>query len=80
VLRLLPEARDGLLDWGVEPEDGDRLLGIIEQRARHRVNGAEWLVRRVQERSRDGRPAALRATLLDYRDRMLTGEPVHTWD
>jgi hypothetical protein len=80
VLRLLEPAREGLLDWGVEPAEADRLLGVIEQRATRRVNGAEWLVRRVRERSRDGRRAALRATLLDYRDRMHTGEPVHTWD
>jgi hypothetical protein len=80
VLRLLPLAREGLLDWGVEPDEADRLLGVVEQRAVRRTNGAEWWVRRVRERSRDGRRAALRATLLDYRDRMHTGQPVHTWD
>jgi len=80
VLRLLPSAHAGLVDWGVEPAEADRVLGIIEERARRRVNGAEWLVRRVRERSRDGRLAALRSTLLDYRDRMHTGQPVHTWD
>lgn len=80
VLRLLPSAHEGLLDWGVEPTEADRLLGIIEERARRRTNGAEWLVRRVRARSRDGRAGALRATLLDYRDRMHSGEPVHTWD
>ncbi|SFC01970.1 hypothetical protein SAMN04487968_10398 [Nocardioides terrae] len=80
VLRLLPAAHEGLVDWGVQPAEADRVLGIIEGRARRRVNGAEWLVRRVRERSREGRLAALRATLLDYRDRMHTGEPVHTWD
>ncbi|GAB7003828.1 hypothetical protein JCM18899A_13000 [Nocardioides sp. AN3] len=80
VLALLEQARAGLLAWGVDGEDADRLLGVIEQRARRRTNGAEWLVRRVRERSRDGRRAALRATLLDYRERMHTGAPVHTWD
>jgi gamma-glutamyl:cysteine ligase YbdK (ATP-grasp superfamily) len=80
VLRLLPTAREGLVDWGVEPAEADRALGVIEERARKRVNGAEWLVRRVRERSREGRRAALRETLVDYRDRMHTGEPVHTWD
>jgi hypothetical protein len=80
VLSLLDTAHEGLLDWGVEAADADRLLGIIEQRATRRTNGAEWLVRRVRARSRDGRRAALQATLLDYRDRMHTGEPVHTWD
>jgi gamma-glutamyl:cysteine ligase YbdK (ATP-grasp superfamily) len=80
VLRLLDTARHGLLDWGVDAAEADRLLGVVEERCRRRVNGAEWLVRRVRERSRDGRRAALRATMLDYRDHMHSGEPVHTWD
>jgi gamma-glutamyl:cysteine ligase YbdK (ATP-grasp superfamily) len=80
VLRLLPTAHEGLLDWGVDTADADRLLGVIEERAERRTNGAEWFVRRVRARSREGRRAALHATLLDYRDRMHTGEPVHTWD
>jgi gamma-glutamyl:cysteine ligase YbdK (ATP-grasp superfamily) len=78
--RLLPLAHEGLAAWGVEAAERDRLLGIIEQRCLQGVNGAEWFVARMHQRSRDDVWDALRATLLEYRERMHTNEPVHTWD
>ena len=78
--RLLPMAREGLAAWGVETATSDRLLGIIEQRCLTGTNGAEWFVRRMRQRSDMERFDALRATLLEYRERMHTNEPVHTWD
>jgi gamma-glutamyl:cysteine ligase YbdK (ATP-grasp superfamily) len=78
--RLLPMAHQGLDAWGVEPEVRDRLLGIIEQRCLLGTNGAEWFVDRMRQRSSDDRFDALRATLLEYRERMHTNEPAHTWD
>lgn len=81
--RLLPLAHEGLAAWGVERETADRLLGIIEQRCLLGTNGAEWFVREVEARQAgtggQERWAALRAVLLDYRQRMHTNEPVHTW-
>ena len=67
--RLLPMAHEGLDAWGAAPEERDRLLGIIEQRCLTGVNGAEWFVRRMQQRSDLDRYDALRATLLEYRER-----------
>jgi hypothetical protein len=58
----------------------DRYLGIIEQRCQLETSGAAWFVGRMHERGGQDRYDALRATLLDYRDRMHTNEPVHTWD
>ncbi len=78
--RLLPMAAEGLDAWGVEPEVRDRLLGIIEQRCLLGTNGAEWFVGRMRRRSSEERFDALRATLLEYRERMHTNEPAHTWD
>ncbi|HEY0888074.1 MAG TPA: glutamate--cysteine ligase [Nocardioides sp.] len=78
--RLLPLAREGLAAWGADPSESDRLLGIIEQRCVLRTNGAEWLVGRMRARSGEDRMTALRATLQEYRERMATNEPVHTWD
>ncbi len=78
--RLLPLAHEGLRRWGVETSDSDRLLGIIEQRCLTGVNGSEWFVRRMRQRSREDRYDALRATLQEYRGHMHTNEPVHTWD
>ncbi|HVI34803.1 MAG TPA: glutamate-cysteine ligase family protein, partial [Gaiellales bacterium] len=77
--RLLPMARDGLAEWGVDSATSERLLGIIEQRCLLGTNGAEWFVRRMHQRSDLERFDALRATLLEYRELMHTNEPVHTW-
>jgi hypothetical protein len=77
--RLLPMAQEGLEAWGATGAEIDRMLGIIEQRCLTGRNGAEWFVRQMRERRKDDRYDALRATLLDYRDRMHTNEPVHTW-
>jgi gamma-glutamyl:cysteine ligase YbdK (ATP-grasp superfamily) len=78
--RLLPMAYDGLAAWGVASAESDRLLGIIEQRCLLGVNGASWFVDRMHRRTGDDRYDALRATLLEYRERMHSNEPVHTWD
>ena len=78
--RLLPLAHEGLAAWGVEQAAADRLLGIIEQRCLTGINGAEWFVNRMGQLGDLDRYDALRRTLLDYRERMHTNEPVHTWD
>jgi gamma-glutamyl:cysteine ligase YbdK (ATP-grasp superfamily) len=78
--RLLPLAQAGLESWGVDGPDVDRLLGIIEQRCKLGVNGATWFVDRVHRRAGGDRFDTLRATLLEYAERMHTNEPVHTWD
>ena len=77
--RLLPLAHEGLERWGVASADRDRYLGVIEQRCLTGVNGSEWFVRQVRARGSEDRWDALRHVLLDYRERMHTNEPVHTW-
>jgi gamma-glutamyl:cysteine ligase YbdK (ATP-grasp superfamily) len=80
--RLLPMAHEGLDDWGVDPADRDRLLGIIEQRCLSARNGATWLTSAFEatfERDGQGRFDALRSVVRDYRTLMHTNEPVHTW-
>src|SRR3954470_1451178 len=82
VRRLLPMARAGLDAWGVQPEERDRLLAIVEQRCVVGQNGASWFAGRFSERlSRNAgdRLNALRSTLNEYRDHMHTNAPVHTW-
>ncbi len=79
---LLPMAYDGLDRWGVAAEIRDRLLGVIEGRARARRNGASWqvaAVRALEHRGLD-RPAALAEMLRLYCDHMHSNEPVHSWD
>ncbi|MDT0201336.1 glutamate-cysteine ligase family protein [Nocardioides sp. AE5] len=78
--RLLDQAHEGLAAWGVESQESDRLLGIIEQRCLQGTNGAEWFASRVRSHgSAITTEEALRRTLVEYRDLMHTNEPVHTW-
>ncbi len=79
--RLLPLARTGLAGWGVADDEAERLLGVIEGRCNTSRNGATWYRDQVHARQQVGadRDDALRETLLDYRARMHSNEPVHTW-
>jgi hypothetical protein len=79
---LLPMAHTGLDHWGVDSDIRDRLLGVIEGRARAGRNGATWqisTVRALENRGLD-RPAALAEMLRRYCEHMHANEPVHTWD
>ena len=78
--KLLPMARAGLAAWGVPDEEANRSLDIIEGRCLTGVNGADWFARRMHDRSDLDRYDALRTTLQDYRERMHSNRPVHTWD
>jgi gamma-glutamyl:cysteine ligase YbdK (ATP-grasp superfamily) len=80
--RLLPLAREGLGSWGVNTDDAERLLDIIEQRCLTGQNGAAWQIGAVKT-LRDGggtdRLEALRLMTQRYIEHMHTNEPVHTW-
>ena len=78
--KLLPMAHDGLDRWGVDAEDRDRLLEIIERRCVLGTNGAAWqsaAFHRLYERL--DRPDALREMTVRYREHMHANQPVHTW-
>jgi len=78
--RLLPMAHQGLDEWGVAAKDRDRLLGIIEGRCLHGVNGAAWQAATFHRLYDDhDRPDALREMMRAYVERMHSNEPVHTW-
>ncbi|MEV6029577.1 glutamate--cysteine ligase [Nonomuraea sp. NPDC052116] len=74
VLRLLPEAREGLLAAGVTPSDADGALGVIAQRTRLRRTGAAWQ-REALERFQGDRERLVQR----YRELSLSGLPVHLW-
>ncbi|MCC9312109.1 glutamate--cysteine ligase [Kitasatospora sp. RB6PN24] len=79
---LLPLAYQGLDEWGVQPADRDRYLGIIEQRCLRRTNGAAWqaaTVHQLCERHGMDRATALATMTQRYMELMRAGEPVHNW-
>ncbi|HEX6337733.1 MAG TPA: glutamate--cysteine ligase [Jiangellaceae bacterium] len=79
--RLLPLAHEGLVRWGVDAHERDRLLGIIEQRCVTERTGSTWQVETVHQLETSGhdRQDALREMLRQYCLHMHSNEPVHTW-
>ena len=72
--QLLPCARLGLRDLGLEAGDIDRYLGIIDDRVRTGRNGAAWQRAWVDRHGRD-----MRELTAAYAERQASGRPVHEW-
>jgi hypothetical protein len=80
VPELLPLARRGLVTAGVDAEDADAMLAIIENRLAARRTGARWqrqVLTRLEERM--SRADALSALLERYLTHAGSNQPVHTW-
>jgi gamma-glutamyl:cysteine ligase YbdK (ATP-grasp superfamily) len=78
--KLLPIAREGLLEAGVASGEADAFLTVIEERVAARQTGATWQ-RRVLENleAHDERRHALAMMLERYLVHSEAGDPVHTW-
>jgi hypothetical protein len=77
---LLPTARRGLERAGVAGDEIDRLLAVIQARARSGQTGAAWqrhMPALLQPRL--GRDEAFAAMLERYLVHQAAGRPVHTW-
>jgi hypothetical protein len=80
VPRLLPLARWGLVSAGVDAEEADAMLALIENRVAARRTGARWQ-RETLERLEAHMPKldALAALLERYLLHAESGRPVHEW-
>jgi hypothetical protein len=78
--RLLPVARRGLLEHGVDAGEVEEHLGVIAARVASGRTGARWQ-RAVLDSllGRMPREQALREVLERYAARSASGEPVHRW-
>jgi CBS domain-containing protein len=78
---FLPLAREGLEAAGLDAENIDLYLGVIEERVRTRRTGAQWQLQSMAGLSEE-RPLAERLSALTaaIANRQLDGEPVHTWE
>ncbi|RMD70672.1 MAG: glutamate--cysteine ligase [Gammaproteobacteria bacterium] len=72
--RLLPLAREGLEDLGVDKEDVAYYMDIIEARVKTGQNGASWQRAYVAEHGPD-----MEALAAAYAERSHKGQPVHRW-
>ena len=81
VPRLLPEARRGLVEAGVDPGEADPLLAVIGDRVAAGQTGAVWQRRTLAalEGRGSGGLQALGELLERYLELQAAGEPVHTW-
>jgi hypothetical protein len=79
---LIPLAREGLQDWGVDEGDIEYYLGIIEERTLSGRSGAGWQIetwRRLVDGSGFDRSEAARELVRRYHQRSFASTPVHTW-
>lgn len=78
---LLPAAAAGLDTWGVDADDRDRYLGVIEARVRSGRTGADWQTEVVRHLAEGGmaRIPALHEMTRRYLEHAHTGAPVHEW-
>ena len=79
IKELLPMAYNGLNSVGVDKEDSERLLKIIEQRTVS-FTGAQWKVRNYRKlRSLTKQDKALRALTKTIHENQQSNLPVHEW-
>lgn len=78
--KLLPLAREGLRQSGIEGDDIERYLGTLEERVRSGRTGAQWMLQSLEAMGEEGtsdlRQRKLAAAILE---RQQGSEPVHRW-
>jgi len=77
---LLPIARDGLIQEGLDIQDIDRYLGVIEDRTRSKQTGAKWAIKSITEMDDNILPdEKVRSITSEMVANQKTDEPVHKW-
>jgi len=76
---LLPQARQGLTDHGIDVEDVDRYLGIVEERVRRRQTGSQWALRSLSAMAEAPTDVRLRSLTWAIYKHQRSGKPIHEW-
>lgn len=77
---LLPLARAGLDELGIDSSDAGRYLGILEERVERHQTGSQWILDSLTHLGEDGNKAErLAALTLATIERQETTEPVARW-
>jgi len=77
---LLPVARKGLQIKGIDPQDIDKYLGIIEKRAKKETSGADWMLQVYgQMKEKASKEEILTMITMSTIKNQKTGQPVHKW-
>ncbi|MEL7120167.1 MAG: CBS domain-containing protein [Bacteroidota bacterium] len=79
--KLLPLAEEGLNSFGIDSNDINRYLNIIERRVSKCVNGASWQVSNYRKLlDRWTAPIASQELTKAMVDRQVDNLPIHEWD
>lgn len=77
---LLPRAHAGLAAAGIDSDDRERLLGIIEARVTAEKTGARWMLDSIANMDPRAKLNVRTRTLAaSMKANQLAGDPVHTW-
>ena len=78
--QLIPLARQGLRQQGIDSEEAGYYLGVVRDRVQNGQNGAQWALRSLaamkDKVAPDMQQHALTAAMLEHQQ---TGQPVHAW-
>ena len=78
---LIPLARVGLEDSGIDSGDIDTYLGTLEERVRSGRTGSQWQLSSMASFGRKGPLSErLSAVTAAINNRQQSGDPVHTWE
>ncbi|MFT5139886.1 MAG: CBS domain-containing protein [Lysobacterales bacterium] len=77
---LLPLAREGLAQVGIDQQDIDRYLGVIHERVSLRRTGSRWILESMQNMNERGTlDQRLRCLVSSMVDQQSSGQPISRW-
>lgn len=78
--QLLPLAREGLQAAGIDDDDAQRYLDVIEQRVTRRRTGARWILESSENMRGNGtQDQRMRCLVSSMIEQQSTGQPIHEW-
>ena len=79
--QLLPLAREGLQEAGIDADDIDKYLGVVRDRVSMRRTGARWALESLEGMQDSGtQDQRLRCIVRSMVDQQSTGKPISQWD
>jgi CBS domain-containing protein len=79
--QLLPLAREGLQESGIDQDDIDRYLGVLHDRVTHRRTGSRWALESLEEMKDEGtQDQRLRCIVSSMVEQQSSGKPIAEWD
>ena len=79
--QLLPLAREGLQEAGIDQDDIDKYLGVVRDRVSMRRTGSRWALESLESMNESGTlDQRLRCIVSSMVDQQSTGKPICQWE